>query len=86
MTGTERYGRYYWCIKTDVSENGEIYVMADKAVVGDDGSIQFIREEEGKEKFINLAIAPGKWTAFYAASVIDGAAVAVEHWKGEVVR
>jgi hypothetical protein len=35
---------------------------------------------------INLAIAPGHWTAVFAASCMDGSAVAVHHWKGEVVR
>jgi hypothetical protein len=29
---------------------------------------------------------PGNWIACYAASLIDGAAVAVERWKGEVNR
>ena len=33
-----------------------------------------------------LALAAGKWTAFYAASCLDGSAVAVQHWAGEVER
>ena len=33
-----------------------------------------------------LALAAGKWTAYYAASCLDGSAVAVQHWAGEVER
>ena len=35
---------------------------------------------------IVLALAAGKWTAYYAASCLDGSAVAVQHWAGEVER
>ena len=31
-------------------------------------------------------LAAGKWTAYYAASCLDGSAVAVQHWAGEVER
>lgn len=31
-----------------------------------------------------LAISSKNWKAVYAASVLDGAAVFVKHWKGEV--
>ena len=33
-----------------------------------------------------LALAAGKWTAFFAASCLDGSAGAVQHWAGEVER
>jgi hypothetical protein len=33
-----------------------------------------------------LALAAGKWTAFYAAACMDGSAVAVQRWPGEVER
>ena len=84
---TEKYGRYYWCVKVteDVSPNREIYLMADRCEILPNGEIAFYRQESGGEKSINLALAPSKWYAVYAASLIDGAAVAVEHWKGEVV-
>ncbi|MFH7025989.1 MAG: hypothetical protein ACHBN1_11425 [Heteroscytonema crispum UTEX LB 1556] len=40
----------------------------------------------GKEKkYPNLVIAPNKWLIVYAASVLDGRPVAVEHWKGEII-
>jgi hypothetical protein len=85
-TGTAKYGNYYWCIKTKLSEDGEIFVMADEARVLGDGSLSMVRKVEGKPESINLAIAAGHWSACYAASVLDGSAVAVERWKGEVER
>jgi hypothetical protein len=33
---------------------------------------------------ICLTLAPGPWTAAFAASLIDGNAIAVEHWEDEV--
>jgi hypothetical protein len=86
MPGAEKYGRFYWCAKVveEISKDGEIYVHADDARVID-GELLFIRRREGGEEQINLAIAPGKWLAVYAASVFDGHPVAIEHWAGEVV-
>jgi hypothetical protein len=83
---TQKYGELYWCVKTKLSKSGEIYVMADDARLSSDGSISFIRLTAGKPPSINLAIAPGNWTAFYAANLFDGAPVAVEHWDGEINR
>jgi 5-methylcytosine-specific restriction endonuclease McrA len=83
--GTEQYGGFYWCVKTtrDVSADGEIYVMADDVQVTQVGALEFIREN--KERRVNLALAPGKWIAYFAASMIDGAAVAVEYWANEII-
>jgi len=85
-SGCERYGRYYWCIKTPVSKSGEIYVHADEARILPDGTLSLVQTKEGAPASINLALASGKWTAVYGASVIDGSAVAVEYWEGEVER
>jgi hypothetical protein len=85
-SGTDKYGGFYWCIKTKLSKSGEIYVMADEARILEDGSLSMIRINKDKPPSINLAVAPGHWTACYAASMIDGAPVAVEHWEGEVKR
>lgn len=91
MTGTARYGRKYWCIKTAESEDGEIYVCADRMVVHPDGSLiaygsfQADSKDPPQPEIVNLAIAAGRWTSVFAASLIDGAAIAVEHWKGEVL-
>lgn len=79
--GTEKYGRWYWCIKTDLSKDGEIYVMADETQVTSNGTLVMKRTDPPQP---NLVIAAGHWTSFYAASVLDGSAVAVELWKGEI--
>jgi hypothetical protein len=85
LEGRARYGQYYWCVKSDLSEDGEIYVYAD-AVRYEAGGVLFVaRQDDGGER-INLALAAGQWTAIFAASCLDGHAVAVEHWKGEVAR
>jgi hypothetical protein len=87
--GPSDYGSFYFCVKTDLSENGEIYVMADEVQFIPSGGVLFIgRHCDGDEKDdrTNLALAPGHWTAVYAASCFDGHAVAVEHWKGEIQR
>jgi|GEM_PF-4976693 hypothetical protein len=84
-SGAARYGICYWCVKTSLSKSGEIYVMADEAKILADGTLSFVRAKEGTSS-VNLAISAGNWSACYAASVMDGSAVAVEHWDGEVVR
>lgn len=89
----ERYGNYYWCVKVKktVSTDGEIYVHADEVEVKD-GSVIFLGygwtdgEKDRQRLQVNLALGPGSWTAIYAASCLDGSAVAVDHWAGEVVR
>lgn len=63
------YGKYYWYIKVtkDVSENGELYVMADQAEIKD-GILLFIQnKEEGST--INMALAPGTWSIAYVTSI-----------------
>lgn len=80
--GPSDYGRFYWCVKTELSENGEIYIFAAEVIFTPIGGVNFL----GVEGRVNLALAPGQWSAVYAASCFDGSAVAVEHWKGEVQR
>jgi hypothetical protein len=77
--GTDRYGNRYFGIKTDIVPDGEIYAMADVAETAADGSLVL-----RNERHINLIIPAGHWTACFAASLLDGTPVAVEHWKGEV--
>lgn len=84
--GSEKYGRYYWCAKVtrDISLDGEIYVMADDVQVTPAGALEFIRGGEDNHR-VNLSIAPNKWLVYFAASLWDGHAIAVEYWTGEVV-
>jgi hypothetical protein len=88
LTGPARYGTYYWCIKvpSTIAEDGEIYLYADQPAVQTDGSLFMIGHGGSALAFPVLILAAGSWTAVYTASVLDEAAVAVEHWKGEVLR
>jgi len=83
------YGNLYWCVKTTMSEDGEIYLHADSVHFTSTGDVVFSKAPNtakgNTQPTPMLALASGHWTALYAASVIDGHAVAVEHWKGEVV-
>ena len=77
------YGRFYFCVKTRVSKNGEIYVFADGVSIEPGGELVLWRSTD-HGKYPNLSLAKGHWSAVFAASLIDGHPVAVEHWKGEL--
>lgn len=88
--GPSDYGRFYWCVKSELSESGEIYVMADEVRFTPTGGVLFlghhVNDTAQDPHTTNLALAPGQWSAIYAASCWDGSAIAVEHWKGEIQR
>lgn len=95
VRGTARYGNNYFCakVKNTLSPKGEIYVMADRVEVTAGGDLVFwgsfhgrYSDERVEPKTVNLAVAKGDWHAVFAASLMDGHAVAVEHWDREVVR
>jgi hypothetical protein len=85
-------------VPKSVSHNGEIFAHADRAEITPSGTLQLIstkppwwwKDYKGDEPYDDqpgeqrtLALAPGSWLAVFAASVYDGHAIAVEHWKGE---
>ena len=81
--GAEHYGDFYWCIKTNLSKDGEIYVYADHTSVLPDGTLALSRvRDTGTE--INLSISAGHWQAIYAAHVHDGSPFAIKHWPGKI--
>jgi hypothetical protein len=41
LTGAQRYGQYYWCVKTKLSKNGEIYINADRVEFTPTGGVIF---------------------------------------------
>ena len=86
MSNPSSYGQFYWCIKvmTHLSESGEIYAYADEVTTNPDGSLALL-QDKGGTKEVTLLIAAGAWLALYAASALDGSALSVEHWKGELV-
>ena len=79
--GASRHGRNYWCIKTELSSDGEIFVIADRLNVTSGGALIALRDPA---QAIGLILAPGTWMAAYAASTVDGSPVAIEHWEGEI--
>lgn len=88
-SNAQRYGRYYWCVKTDQAPKGEIYLHADELEIVA-GALVFWggAREEGAEptrRYVVLTIGAGAWSAAFAASCMDGHAIAVEHWEGEVL-
>jgi hypothetical protein len=101
MTEPSNYGKYYWCIKVpeSISGDGEIYLHADKVEFRDgalifsgkfyqsmgDGNPDYEKPRDMEEKTL-LILNKEQWLICYAASVVDGSAVAVVHWKGEVER
>lgn len=98
MSSPEQYGQVYYCVKVpeSVAPDGEIYVHADHVGLSPDGSIilhgtfssdiEVPNQVDEPKSTANLILAAGQWIAMYAASQIDGSAVAVERWEGEVVR
>lgn len=82
MPDTTSYGDRYWCIGRP--DGNEIYLNADRAEVQPSGALVMVAGG-GEEGIVNLALAAGQWVFVYAASVIDGHAVAVQHWKGQII-
>jgi len=80
--GARRHGVDYWCIKTDLSSDGEIFVIADHLEVTSIGAL--VASRSGVNQTRILILAPGTWTAVYAASTDDGSPIAIEHWEGEI--
>ena len=74
----EDYGNYYYGIKTKLSKDGEIYAFADNVNITDNGELVLSR----KDGLPTLCIAAGKWDCIFAASIVNGDCVSVEHWKG----
>jgi hypothetical protein len=96
LSDEHHYGQFYWCIGVDKSlgtgkTRTEIYLYADGFTVGGSGELIMMggyRADHG-EKVENqlpvLVIPAGLWKYAYAASCLDGAAVAVTKWDGQVL-
>jgi hypothetical protein len=83
-SNASKYGGIYWGVRSELSQTGEIYVHADTVEVTPNGELIFWHNnEDGTHRHQTLGFAPGSWACFFAASVEDGHAVAVEHWDGE---
>lgn len=79
------YGTFYWGIYTKETEGDCIYLYADTVNVAPDGSLVFTSQsEKNPEKQTRFIVASGKWTIVFAASMMDGSPVAVDHWKEQI--
>lgn len=74
------YGERYWCIHNAAGES--IHLWADSIRVDSTGALICTRIHD-KEGLLNFAFAAGSWILVYAASALDGGALAVEHWQGK---
>jgi len=82
MSNPIDYGNYYWCIR--LNEKEEVYAYAD-SINNVNGTLLLLREKKeeaaSESKItVNIALAPGHWQNIYAASLMDGSPIAVEHW------
>lgn len=85
MSEPKDYGDHYWCVRVspDLSADGKIYLFAEEIAI-QGGALVFLRAAPpGKPRPPVLALAAEQWIAFYAASILDGRPVAVEHWTEE---
>lgn len=77
------YGSYYWCIALTDDAGTEVYVNADSVTV-ENGALICWQYKENEHNHPTLAFAEGEWKFFFAASVMDGHAIAVNHWPGQI--
>lgn len=80
MSSANEYGVHYWCVTGD---SQPVHLYADRIEVTACGGLVAwggYRKEGGHaEREQQLwAAAPGHWKTFFAASLIDGRAVALE--------
>lgn len=78
-------GKFYWGLKVPehISPSKEIFLHSDVVnIIG--GTIFFMNLVDKGAMQIVMSLSEGNWHVVYAASVIDGAPLACEHWKGTV--
>ena len=87
--GPDRYGAMCW--KVILADSGTVFLMADSAEVAAGGALVFwggfrMKTEDPKpgpeDRIVVFGLSAGSWAHFYAASAIDGGAVAVDWWEG----
>jgi hypothetical protein len=75
-----QYGDWYYGIRLGDADETEVNVHGDE-VEFRDGALIVWRVKEDGTRFVNVAFAPGHWAYIFSASLLDGHAVAVEHWS-----
>jgi hypothetical protein len=83
VTGKEQYGDLYWCV--GLEDGTEVHAHADEVRVEESGALLLVRgPRDEKPAQVNLAFASGQWRFVFAASLLDGHAVAAVHWRGQI--
>jgi len=79
MAGDDRskYGRFYFCVQMESGE--EVRFHADVLLVEPCGALAGYADRDDGRRLM-FAAGAGAWKAAFAASVLDGGPVAVEHW------
>ena len=72
---SEKYGKYYWCLKLTKGET--IMLFADAVEITNTGVLVAYRINKEGNKHINYALPSREWKYFWAASMITGEPVAV---------
>lgn len=86
MTGKEQYGDRYWCVGLADGAEVHAHAHADEVRVEPSGALLLVRgRKDEKPEQVNLAFANGQWRFLYAASTLDGRAVAAVHRPGQIV-
>lgn len=69
------HGKYYWFIETYTEK---LWLHADSVEITKNGDLLFKKGES-----INYGFSAGRWRVFYAASIIDGGSVCLEHFESK---
>lgn len=80
MSSANDYGIHYWCV---IGDGQPVFVYADRLEITSCGALVawggYRKEGARAEHEQQLwAAAPGQWKAFFAASLVDKRAVAVD--------
>ena len=79
-------GKDYWCVKLSkpiIDKETEIYIKADNIYFEDDFIIFGKDTKEGLRKTF-ITFHKDFVACFFRASLMDGSAIDVEHWTGEI--
>jgi hypothetical protein len=90
MSDQFKYGNILWSIHTDLSGDGEIRVVGDRAEINSAGCLILWRNEHpGPDGTTRPAeptfiLAPGHWKACYFVSLLTGEPSTVVSWEPAV--
>jgi len=88
MTESYQYGRTYYRIGLTDVDKTEVSAYADEVKLEPSGALvllgRFSESDSTEPLEVLLAFGPGQWAFVYAADMIDGAAMNVERWPGQI--